>query len=152
MLKPENPNSSKYSSVDDAVDEEKIKSIVVPLGQVLRKDLPLEARRTIINKFNNTIQQYSNFASLFDLHVQLNILKFVISGDIAAESTRVQVDSIIPREFRASSASIEFPAPPTNQANDDVKRKSDYKTLFTLNHLQVISTLLFGASGIQKGT
>ncbi|KAI9264662.1 hypothetical protein EDC94DRAFT_605988 [Helicostylum pulchrum] len=112
-----------YSSVDDAVDEEKIKSIVVPLGQALRKDLPLEARRTIIDKFNNTIQQYSDFASLFALHVQLNILKFVISGDITAESTRIQVDSIIPREFRP-------PPPPTNQANDDVKRKSDYKTLY----------------------
>ncbi|GAA5801506.1 hypothetical protein HPULCUR_006954 [Helicostylum pulchrum] len=40
-------------------------------------------------------------------------------------------------EFRI----ITTEAPPTNQTNYDVKRKSGYKTLFASNHLQVINTL-----------
>ncbi|KAI8090773.1 hypothetical protein BDF21DRAFT_460197 [Thamnidium elegans] len=112
--KPERTYSSKYSSVDDAVDEqEQINSIVVPLSQVLRKDLPIALR---------------------------------------PENNRVQMDSILPREFRVSSTTIEFPVAPTTHANNDAKRQSDYKTLFMLSHLQVINTLKFGVSGIQKET
>ncbi|KAG2235474.1 hypothetical protein INT48_007872 [Thamnidium elegans] len=124
----------------------------VPLGQVLRKDLPIALRRKIIDSFNNAIQLYSDFATIFALNVQLNMLKFAMSSCITAESNRVQMDSIIPHEFRVSSTTIEFPAAPTTHENNDAKRQSDYKTLFRLSHLQVINTLKFGVSGIQKET
>ncbi|GAA5817238.1 hypothetical protein MFLAVUS_010781 [Mucor flavus] len=42
--------------------EEQTRAIIVPLHQVLRRDLPPDMRATIMEKFNTALSQYSDFA------------------------------------------------------------------------------------------
>lgn len=71
---------------------------------------------------------------------------------ITCESSSVQINSIIPHKFQDSSIAIELPVAFNQRMNYDAKRKSDYNALFTLNHLQVISSSEFGVRRIQKTT
>ncbi|ORE04921.1 hypothetical protein BCV72DRAFT_306890 [Rhizopus microsporus var. microsporus] len=79
-------------------------------------------RSTIIEKLNFA-GQYSDFACNFSFVVQL------------AMTTSAMSDVVLL-------------APIRNPSNND----ADYKALFSVNHLQVISTLNFGAVGIQQQT
>ena len=123
--------------------EHQVKSIVVPLGHVIRKDLPVELRSTIMEKLSSAVCKYSDFACIFSLVVQLTMTTFAMSGGALLET-----NTLIPSEFQRDASPVILPAPIRNASSDD----ADYKALFSFSHLQVVNTLNFGAVGIQQQT
>ncbi|CEI85993.1 hypothetical protein RMCBS344292_00440 [Rhizopus microsporus] len=123
--------------------EHQVKSIVVPLGQVIRKDLPVELRSTIMEKLSSAVYKYSDFACIFSLVVQLTMTTFAISGGALLET-----NTLIPSEFQRDASPVILPAPSRNASSD----VADYKALFSFSHLQVVNTLNFGAVEIQQQT
>jgi hypothetical protein len=123
--------------------EKEVKLIVVPLNQVLRKDLSVRLRSTITEKLNPTVCKYSDFACIFSFVVQLAMKTFAIS-----DGDPLEMDALIPTEFQRDSTPVVLPAPIKNPSNND----ADYKALFSVSRLQVISSLNFGVVGIQQQT
>jgi hypothetical protein len=58
---------SEEGEISAQSGEYQIKSIVVPLGQVIQKDLSAESRSTIMEKLSSAIRKYSDFACAFPL-------------------------------------------------------------------------------------
>ncbi|CAO3688218.1 unnamed protein product [Rhizopus stolonifer] len=146
----ENQNNSVPEEEEDArafVQEEQIRSIVVLLGQIVRKDLPPNMRATIIEKLNSAIIQYSDFACTLSFMVHAIMINFTMFDN----NTTVDLDTIIPIEFQTDSGPVSLPAIPTIPTSSDVTY-NDYKNLFSFTHLQVISTLDFGTTGVQSKT
>lgn len=107
-----------------------------------KKTLFAGLRSTIIEKLNSA-GQYSDFTCNFSFVVQLAMTTSAMSDGNSAE-----MNTIIPTEFQRDSTPVVLLAPIRNPNNND----ADYKALFSVNHLQVISTLNFGAVGIQQQT
>ncbi|CAO3699391.1 unnamed protein product [Rhizopus stolonifer] len=146
----ENQNNSVPEEEEDArafVQEEQIRSIVVLLGQIVRKYLPPNMRATIIEKLNSAIIQYSDFACTLSFMVHAIMINFTMFDN----NTTVDLDTIIPIEFQTDSGPVSLPAIPTIPTSSDVTY-NDYKNLFSFTHLQVISTLNFGTTGVQSKT
>ncbi|KAG1446000.1 hypothetical protein G6F56_009718 [Rhizopus delemar] len=61
------------------------------------------------------------------------------------------LDTIILIEFQTNSRPVLLPSIPRVPTSNDVTY-NDYKNLFSLSHLQVISTLNFGTTGVQSKT
>ncbi|ORE07841.1 hypothetical protein BCV72DRAFT_334860 [Rhizopus microsporus var. microsporus] len=139
MLNEETDPEEAETSAGSA--EEQVKVAVVPFNQVLRKDLSVELRPTIIEKLSSAIYKYSDFACIFFLVVQLTMTTFTMS-----DGNPLEMNTIMPSEFQRDTAPVVLPASIRNASSDD----ADYKTIFSLNHLQVVSTLNFGAVRIQK--
>ncbi|CAO3698210.1 unnamed protein product [Rhizopus stolonifer] len=129
------------------VQEEQIRSIVVPLGQIVRKDLPPNMRAIIIEKLNSAIVRYSDFACMLSFMVHAIMINFTIFDNNAT----VDLDTIIPIGFQTDSGPVSLQAIPTIPTSSDVTY-NDYKNLFSFTHLQVISTLNFGTTGVQSKT
>ncbi|KAG1471083.1 hypothetical protein G6F56_002323 [Rhizopus delemar] len=124
----ENQNNAVPEEEEDTivfVQEEQIRSIVALLGQIVRKYLPPNMRAVIFETLNSAIVQYSDFA--FDL------------------------DTIIPIEFQTDSIPVPLPSIPRIPTSYDAIY-NDYRNLFSFFHLQVISTLNFGTTGVQSKT
>ena len=60
---------SEEDEISTQSAEHQVKSIVVPLGQVIRKDLSTELRPTIMEKLSSAACKYSDFACAFSLVV-----------------------------------------------------------------------------------
>lgn len=67
---------------------------------------------------------------------------------VMSDGNLLEINTIIPTEFQRATSPVVLPALIINSSNDD----ADYKAAFCLNHLQIISTLNFGAAGIQHQT
>ncbi|CAO3681681.1 unnamed protein product [Rhizopus stolonifer] len=146
----ENQNNSVPEEEEDAralVQEEQIRSIVAPLGHIVRKDLPPNMRATIIEKLNSAIVQYSDFACVLSFMVHAIMINFTMFDN----NTAVDLDTVIPIEFQTDSGPVSLPAIPTIPTSSDVTY-NDYKNLFSFTHLQIISTLNFGTTGVQSKT
>lgn len=116
--KGKEPGEPEEAGTSSLLQDEQIRSMVLHLGQVIRKYLPPEGRSIIIEKFNNAIAQYSDFASIFSFTVELYMLKFTKS-----DSSDWDINNIIPPEFLTSSVSnLTFPDVPNNPTSDDPKR------------------------------
>ena len=129
------------------VQEEQIRSIVAPLGQIVRKDLPPNMRAVIIEKLKSAIIQYSDFACMLSFMVHAIMMNFTMFDN----NTTVDLDTIIPIEFQTDSRPVSLPSIPRIPTSNDITY-NDYKNLFSFTHLQVISTLNFGTTGVQSKT
>ncbi|CAO3686699.1 unnamed protein product [Rhizopus stolonifer] len=145
----ENQNNSVPEEEEDAKAfvQEQIRSIVAPLGQIVRKVLLPNVRAIIIEKLKSAIVQYSDFACMLSFMVHAIMINFTMFDS----NTRVDLDTTIPVEFQTDSRSVSLPVISTIPTSSDVTY-NDYKNLFSITHLQVISTLNFGTTGVQSKT
>ncbi|CEI92117.1 hypothetical protein RMCBS344292_06388 [Rhizopus microsporus] len=60
---------SEADEISTQSAEHQVKSIVMPLGQAIRKDLPAELRSTIMKKLISAVCKYSDFACIFSVVV-----------------------------------------------------------------------------------
>jgi hypothetical protein len=97
----------------------------VPLDQVIWKDLSAELRSTIMEKLSFAVCQYSDFAFIFSLVVQMTMLISTISN-----GNSVEMNTIIPAEFQRDSTPALLPIPLRNTSNNE----SEYKALFSFSH------------------
>ncbi|CAO3676957.1 unnamed protein product [Rhizopus stolonifer] len=140
----ENQNNAVPEEEEDArafVQEEQIRSVLASLGQIVRKDLPPNMRAIIIEKLNSVIVQYSDFACMLFFMVHAIMINFTMFDN----NTAVDLDTIIPIEL------VSLPAILTISTSSGVAY-NDYKNLFSFTHLQVISALNFGTTGVQSKT
>lgn len=66
-------------------------------------------------------------------------------------TSSIDLKPLIPIEFQTGFQNISLPVAPVIPSSSD-DTYNDYKNLFSLNHLQVMSTLNFGTSGVQAQT
>lgn len=146
-LKQEHQDEQPSTNQHQAVQlEEETRSIVVQLNQVLREDLPADMKTVIIKKFSSAISQQTDYAYIFSFVVEMAMKNFALSVD---NTPSPEINSIIPAEFRMETLPTLLPTCPSYPSTDDISYM-DYKNLFSLTHLQMVSTINFGTAGIQN--
>ncbi|KAG1176521.1 hypothetical protein G6F70_004030 [Rhizopus microsporus] len=96
---------SEEDEISTQSAEHQVKSIVVPLGQVIRKDLSTELRPTIMEKLSSAVCKHPDFACIFFLVDQLTMTTFAMSGGVLLET-----NTLVPSEFQRDASPAVLPS------------------------------------------
>lgn len=157
----ERPNQQQNSSgnasqnISAEEDLEEFETCTVSLNKIIRKDLPFDMKKVILDKINNSMQTSTDYLNNFGILFHLLLLKFR-SGVFIMENNSLihrdqhgfQISSILPLNFepsatcqiRYSSSPVPRLAPPS---------KKDYDSLFQKQHLELLHSYYFGVIGSQ---
>ncbi|CEP13727.1 hypothetical protein [Parasitella parasitica] len=95
---------------------------------------------------NKEIVPVEDFSCAFSFLVEMCMIGFA-----TLNNNTFGLKSIIPKEFQPSFENMSLPAAPVVPPSS-VNTYNDYVSLFSLSHLQIISTLNFGIAGVQAKT
>ncbi|CEP11766.1 hypothetical protein [Parasitella parasitica] len=110
------------------------------------EDLPSALRADLNKNLTSAVTQYSDFSCAFSF-----IVKMCMIGFATLNNNAFGLKSIIPKEFQPSFKNMSLPAAPVVPPSS-VNTCKDYVGLFSLSHLQIVSTLNFGVAGVQAKT
>ena len=95
-------------------------------------------------KFTLAIKEYSDFACCFSHIVEMWMIGLV------NVSKNEQSDGIVPGDYLDLVKDMLIPVTP--EIPEEAESQAEYSKLFSLQHLQILSTLKFGKFGIQSTT